>query len=198
MNQTLLGLAVVAVLSSSAAFAHDRDDDERERHERRERGHGGRGWEERRQWRQGRTAGAQGHYELRSTQQWVEGHQEQQWVPPACAATRWGQRCTPGYTRSVWRPGAYVASSQWVWVPGPGAPVYGSSVGQGYGTGFGLATEPIPPQPAPPGTPSYPGAWGSVEDPCSQDAVTASASPWEQRAGPGEPQWSADFSLAPL
>jgi hypothetical protein len=58
-----------------------------------------------------------GRYELRTTQVWVPGVQQQVWVPERCYGRgNWGRTCTPGYYRTVETAGHYENQQQWVWV----------------------------------------------------------------------------------
>ncbi|MFT3710620.1 MAG: hypothetical protein QM817_23595 [Archangium sp.] len=74
-----------------------------------------------------------GHYELQNVQRWVPGQQQQVWVQGQCYSNNngngrgWGRRhhrfgnnqqttCTQGYYRTVWSPGRYETTQQWVWV----------------------------------------------------------------------------------
>lgn len=62
-----------------------------------------------------------GHYERRTTQEWVEGYYQNVWVPRTCAARPifpFHVRCVGGYYDQRWVPGHYEAREQWVWVPG--------------------------------------------------------------------------------
>lgn len=88
-----------------------------------------------------------GRYELRTTQQWVQGNAYQVWVNGTCDYDRggrgrgrwgrgggrggWQQRCSQGYYRTEYTAGHYETRQQWVWV--------------GYGNGYHQA-QPPPPQ----------------------------------------------------
>lgn len=83
-----------------------------------------------------------GRYELRTSQQWVQGSSYQVWVNGSCdydrggggrGRGRWGrgggrgggwqqQRCSQGYYQTQYTAGHYESRQQWVWV--------------GYGNGY--------------------------------------------------------------
>ena len=61
-----------------------------------------------------------GHYETRTTQQWVPGFYETVFVPGVCQTRqhRWRTvtRCSQGGYQQVYRDGHYVAAQEQVWV----------------------------------------------------------------------------------
>jgi hypothetical protein len=57
-----------------------------------------------------------GHYELRTTQRWVEGYYANVWVPGDCIGHHFVKVCSPGHYRQDWVAGRYVAEQQWVFV----------------------------------------------------------------------------------
>ncbi len=67
-----------------------------------------------------------GRYELRTVSQWVEGYNQQTWVPEQCQSRGRGWRsrtvCRPGYYAQTWVPGHYENVDQWVWVSLPPPP----------------------------------------------------------------------------
>jgi hypothetical protein len=82
-----------------------------------------------------------GHYELQNVQRWVPGQQQQVWVPGQCYGSggwrgrhhRFGNKmCTQGYYQTVWSPGRYETTQQWVWVSNG----YNYQQQQYYGAGF--------------------------------------------------------------
>jgi len=60
-----------------------------------------------------------GRYELRPVQRWVEGRNEQVWIPEQCVSRHHGHRvkCYPGYYENRWVPGYNQTVEEWVWVP---------------------------------------------------------------------------------
>lgn len=65
-----------------------------------------------------------GRYELRPVQRWVEGYNQQVWVPEHCVYKhrRHRMRCTGGYYENRWVPGYNETVQEWVWVPNVYAP----------------------------------------------------------------------------
>jgi hypothetical protein len=114
LARTLIPLTVGALLlSSTAAFARDRDN-LRRHHDRHERHYNVPPAPPIDSHRHGR-------YELRTVSRWVEGRWVDEWVPGRCVTKEKRRRtvtkCREGRYERRWIPGHHAQVQDWVWVP---------------------------------------------------------------------------------